>query len=111
MRHPITDNITVITFETAHPLPSEPTERFSYYIVYRDDAGKARMTEEFSGFVSPDHCLSDASYYLDKLDMTPEPEPVREPKITTPYHTHICSQACGIHRCVNPKCEVKGEFS
>lgn len=109
MRHKITDNITVITFETMNPLPSEPTDRFSYYIVYRDSADKPRMTEEFSGFIGVEHCLSDANYYIDNLDMTPEPVIEREPKITTPYHTHICSH--DIYRCVNPACEVAGEFS
>jgi hypothetical protein len=54
--------------------------------------------------------MHSAMRWIDKLDMTPEPKIGQEPKITTPYHHHICKQACGVHRCVNPKCEVAGEF-
>ena len=110
MRYRITDDIIVITYETSNPYRTEPTERFAYYIAYHDSAGKLRQTEEFREFFGHEDALADAMQWIDKLDMTPEPKTAREPKITTPYHHHICKQACGVHRCVNPKCEVKGEF-
>jgi hypothetical protein len=110
MRHPITENISVITYESSNPYRTEPTERFAYYIAYRDDANELRQSEEMSGFISHENALSDAMRWIDKLDMTPEVKTVKELKITTPYHNHICKQACGIHRCVNPKCEVAGKF-
>jgi hypothetical protein len=110
MRYTITDTIKVETYETKHPLSSEPTERFSYIIHYLDDANEPRETEQADGFISDEDALCDALRWLDDLDMTPEPKTVREPRITTPYHTHICKQACGLHRCVNPKCEKTDEI-
>ena len=111
MRHEINSTVTVITFETTNPYRTEPTDRFSYYIAYRDDANALRQSEEMSGFISHEHALSDAMQWIDKLDMTPEPKIEREPEITTPYHHHICKQSCGVHRCTNPKCEVAREFT
>jgi hypothetical protein len=110
MRHPITNEIIVITYESSNPYRTEPTDRFAYYIAYRDDADALRQSEEMIGFISHENALADAMQWIDKLDMTPEVETVREPKITTPYHHHICKQACGVHRCVNPKCEIAGRF-
>jgi hypothetical protein len=110
MRHKINSTVVVITYETTNPYRSEPTERFSYYIAYRDSADALRQSEEMSGFISHEHTLADAQYWLDKLDMTPEVKAVSEPRITVPYHNHICKQACGVHRCVNPKCEIAGRF-
>jgi hypothetical protein len=111
MLHKIDSRVSVRTYETMHPLSSEPTERFSYIIHYLDNANQPRETEQESGFISDEDALRDAMRWLDDLDLQPEVKTVREPRITTPYHTHICKQACGIHRCVNPKCEVAGEFS
>jgi hypothetical protein len=110
MRHKINSTVTVITFETTNPFRSEPTERFSYYIAYRDSAGDLRQSEEMSGFISHEDALSDAKRWIDRLDMTPEVKTVKPARITVPYHVHICKQACGVHRCVNPKCEIAGEF-
>jgi hypothetical protein len=110
MRYTITDTITVSTYETKQPLSSEPTERFSYIIQYLDDANQPRETEQASGFISDEDALRDAQRWLDDLDMTPEAKTVREPKIMTPYHQHFCKQACGLHRCVNPKCEKTDEI-
>jgi hypothetical protein len=111
MRHIIDSNMAVIIFETKNPAPSEPTDRYSYYVEYKDVADKPRESEICNGFISPDHCIHDALANLDMLDRTPEPEPEPgEPRITEKYHVHICKQACGVHRCVNPACEVKGEF-
>jgi hypothetical protein len=111
MRHKISSTVTVITFETANPLSREATERYSYIIHYLDSASEPRESEEATGFISHEDALSDAMRWIDNLDMTPEVKAVSEPKITTPYHNHICKQACGIHRCVNPKCEIAGEFT
>jgi hypothetical protein len=111
MRHKIDESKSVITYETSNPYRSEPTERYCYYIAYRDSAHQLRMTEERAGFFDHEDALHDALRNLDSLDMTPEPKTEREPIITTPYHTHICYSGCGFHRCVNPKCEVAGEFS
>jgi hypothetical protein len=49
--------------------------------------------------------------WIDKLDMTPEVKTVKEPLITAAYHVHICKQACSVHRCINPACEIAGEFT
>jgi hypothetical protein len=118
MRHKIDDNMSVITFETLnqHRDPQrlqdgDPTERYSYYVEYRDTANKLRESEAQRGFFSAEHCIQDALSNIDCLDLRPEPEPEpREAPITVPYHYHICTEACGVHRCVNPACEVKGEF-
>jgi hypothetical protein len=110
MRHEINSTIAVLTYESSNPFRSEPTERFSYYIAYKDSADRLRQSEEMSGFISHEDALRDALRWIDKLNMTPEVKAVSEPKITTPYHNHICKQACGVHRCVNPKCEIAGEF-
>jgi hypothetical protein len=40
MRHIIDSNMAVITFETFNPAPSEPTDRYSYYVEYKDVADK-----------------------------------------------------------------------
>jgi hypothetical protein len=111
MRHEITNDIIVITYETSDPIRTEPTARFAYYIAYHDSAGKLRMTEEYKEFNGHEDALADAVRWIDKLDMTPEPKKAIEPRITLAYHIHICKQSCGIHRCVNPACEVKGEFT
>jgi hypothetical protein len=111
MRHVINSRITALTFKTCNPLPKEPTERYSYIIHYLDDASQPRESEEAIGFFDHEHALYEAKRNLDRLDMTPEVKTPHEPIITEPYHTHICRSGCGIHRCVNPKCEVEGEFS
>jgi hypothetical protein len=111
MIHGIKDGIIVVTYETSDPIRTEPTERFAYYIAYHDSANKLRMTEEYKGFFGHDDALADAMHWIDRLDMTPEVETPKPARITVPYHVHICKQSCGIHRCVNPKCEVKGEFT
>jgi hypothetical protein len=111
MRHEINSTIAVITYESSNPFLTEPTERFAYYIAYHDDANALRQSEEMTGFISHEDVMCDAMRWLDKLDMTPEPKIEREPKITTPYHHHICKQSCGLNRCVNPKCEVAREFT
>jgi hypothetical protein len=114
-RHAIDESTSVIIWETRNTSidrrraeDGEPTERYSYLIEYRDRAGKLRESEPLSGFIGPDHCISDArqSIKLDELDMEPEPEPAPpEPRITAPHHTHLCYDGgCGIHRCVNPAC-------
>jgi hypothetical protein len=111
MRHIIDSNMAVIIFETLNPAPSEPTDRYSYYVEYKDVADKPRESEVCDGFIGSDHCIQDALANLDMLDLTPEPAPEpREPRITQKYHGHICKQACGIHRCVNPDCYSKEEF-
>jgi hypothetical protein len=111
MRHIIDSNMAVVTFETRNPTPSEPTERYSYYVEYKDVADKLRESEILNGFFSPDHCIQDALSNLDALDLTPEPEPEpREPRITQKYHYHLCSVGCPDHRCVNPACYSKEEF-
>jgi hypothetical protein len=108
MRIKIDENVAVIVWETLNPKPSEPTDRYSYYVEYKDTADKPRESEICNGFISPDHCVQDALANLDCLDLRPEPEPEpREPPITVPYHYHIC---CKNHRCVNPACEVQEEF-
>lgn len=112
-RYIIDDNMAIITFETLNRAGDrrraeerEPTERFSYYVEYRDTADKPRESEVMSGFISPEHCIHDALANIDCLDLTPEPEPAPpEPRITVPYHTHLCYDGgCDIHRCVNPAC-------
>ena len=114
-RHIIDGNMAVITFETLNRAGDrrraeerEPTERFSYYVEYKDIADKLRESEVMSGFISAEHCIHDALANIDCLDLTPEPEPgpaPPEPRITVPYHTHLCYDGgCGIHRCVNPAC-------
>jgi hypothetical protein len=60
MRHKISSTIAVITFESSNPYRTEPTERFAYYIAYRDDANELRQSEEMSGFISHENALSDA---------------------------------------------------
>jgi hypothetical protein len=110
MRHEINSTVAVITYETTNPFRTEPTERFAYYIAYRDSASELRQSEEMSGFISHEDTLRDAMQWIDKLDMTPEVETVKPARITVPYHNHICKQACGVHRCVNPACEVKGKY-
>jgi hypothetical protein len=106
MRHIIDDNMAVIIFETKNPAPSEPTDRYSYYVEYKDTADKPRESEIQNGFIGPDHCIQDTLANIDMLDLTPEPEPEpREPRITAPHHTHLCYDGgCGTHRCVNPAC-------
>jgi hypothetical protein len=114
-RHIIDDNMAVITFETLNRAGDrrraeerEPTERFSYYVEYKDTADKPRESETLAGFFSHEHCIHDALASIDMLDLTPEPEPEpapTEPRITVPYHTHLCYDGgCGVHRCVNPAC-------
>jgi hypothetical protein len=110
MIHEINSTIAVITYESSNPFRTEPTERFSYYIAYKDGADQLRQSEEMTGFISHEDALSEAMRWIDNLDMTPEPKIEREPKIATPYHHHICKQSCVVHRCVNPKCEVPGKF-
>jgi hypothetical protein len=118
MRHIIDDNMAIIIWETQNRgcVPrsaegGEPTERYSYYVEYKDTADQLRESEIQSGFFSPDHCIHDALRNLDALDLTPEPErEPREPRITQKYHGHICNQSCGVHRCVNPDCYTKEEF-
>jgi hypothetical protein len=111
MRIRIDENLAVIVWETRNPKPSEPTERYSYLVEYRDIANKLRESEPQIGFFSPEHCRQDALRHLDSLDLRPEaPKPTPEPPITVPYHYHICTEVCGAHRCVNPACEVQGEF-
>ena len=110
MRHKITENISVITYESSNPFRSEPTERFAYYIVYKDSADQLRQSEEMTGFISHEDALRDAKRWIDHLDMTPEVKTPKPAPVTVPYHVHNCKQRCGIHRCVNPACEVPGEF-
>lgn len=120
MRHVIDENTAVIIFVTLNKggdprraEGSEPTERYSYLIEYRDSAGALRESETQSGFISPDHCITDArqSIELDELDMEPEEKPApSEPHITVNYHHHVCKVGCTLHRCVNPECMSGGEF-
>jgi hypothetical protein len=108
MRIRIDENMAVIVWETLNPKSSEPTERYSYLVEYRDTAKKLRESEICNGFISPEHCRQDALANIDALDLRPEPQPVpREPPITVKYHHHIC---CSNHRCVNPACYSKEEF-
>jgi hypothetical protein len=52
MRHKIDSSTSVIIFETANPLSSEPSERYSYYVIYTDRAGQERESETQAGFAS-----------------------------------------------------------
>jgi hypothetical protein len=110
-RHVIDGRTAVIVFETLNPAPRDASERYSYYVEYRDRAGEPRESEAQTGFIGPDSCIQDALKNLDALDMTPEEKPPpRPPRITVPYHHHICKVGCPIHSCVNPNCMSKGEF-
>jgi hypothetical protein len=110
MRHIISDQISVIIFETCNPISRESTERYSYYVEYTDSDGHLRESEIQNGFIGAEHCISDAFENLDALDMTPEVRAQADPSITTPYHLHLCNAGCGNHRCVSPACMSKGEF-
>jgi hypothetical protein len=110
-RYIIDSNMAVITWETLNPAPRNSSERYSYFVEYRDTADQLRESEILNGFFSPDHCVQDALANIDCLDLTPKPEPEPNgPRFTEKYHIHICKQSCGLHRCVNPACEMQGEF-
>lgn len=110
-RHVIGSSTAVIIFETLNPAPRDASERYSYYVEYRDRAGEPRESETQTGFIGPDSCVQDAVRSLDALDMTPEEKPAPPPPpITVPYHHHICKVGCPNLACVNPECMSKEEF-
>jgi hypothetical protein len=111
MRFKIDPTTFVVTYETINPCPRNAAESLSYYLLYKDDVGRWQESEHRNGLSSDDHCITEAQRDVRHLSRAPKVEATKLPMITTPYHFHLCTQACGVHRCVNPECEIPGEFA